>query len=327
MSKSVKYLLVAASIILVLIIIRPFFIVEEGQQAVVTRFGKITRVDTEAGLKFKVPMVDTVKYYPKKIFSWDGEPRKVPTSEQLYVWVDSTARWKITDPALFYQSLDTEKQAQGKLDDIIESTLKTVIAQYPLVESVRSTNKIIQAEKTAEIAAEMAAQEVAGEGEDVNIALASAQNDKIEYGRSVLSRMMLDEAAPNVERFGMELIDVVIRQIKFNDELTQSVHERMIQERAQIAADNRAQGEGVKEELLGQLTKDKDIILSAAKADAEVKKGEADAEAARIYAEAYSRDAEFYRFWKAMESYKKTIPNLDKILTTDMEYFDYLYTR
>lgn len=327
MNKTVKTLLIIVSIFLVLVVIKPFFIVEEGMQAVVTRFGRITRIETNAGLKFKMPMVDTIQFYPKKIFSWDGEPRKVPTSEQLYVWVDSTARWKITDPALFYQSLKTEKQAQGKLDDIIESTLKTVIAKYPLVESVRSTNKIIQAEKEAVIAAEEAAQDVAGEGEDVNIALASAQNERIDLGRSVLSKMMLDQAAPNVERFGMELIDVVIRQIKFNDELTQSVHERMIQERAQIAADNRAQGEGVKEELLGQLTKDKDIILSAAKADAEVKKGEADAEAAQIYAETYSRDAEFYRFWKAMESYKKTIPNLNKVLTTDLEYFDYLYNR
>jgi membrane protease subunit HflC len=322
MNKTMKTLLVIGSIIAVLIIVRPFFVLEEGQQAVVIRFGKITRVETDAGLKFKTPFVDGVVFYPEKIFSWDGEPRQVPTSEQLYVWVDSTARWKITDPALFYQSLKTVNQAQGKLDDIIESTLKTVIAQYPLIESVRSSNTILGDEPTdTEI-------ENGNVVEDTAISLLAANNNEaIDLGRSVLSGMMLELAAPNVERFGMELIDIVIRQIKFNDELTQSVHERMIQERRQIAANNRADGKGVREELLGQLSKDKDIVLSNAKADAEEIMGEADAVAAAMYAEAYSKDPEFYRFWKAMDSYKQTLPALDKVLTTDMEYFDYLYNR
>jgi len=246
MNKTLKILLIAAGILVVLYIVKPFFIVEEGQQAVVIRFGKLTRIEKEAGLKYKTPFMDTIEYYPKKIFSWDGEPRQVPTSEQQYVWVDSTARWKITDPALFYQSLKSITQAQGKLDDIIESTLKTVIAQYPLVESVRSTNNILDKSMEAQMEA-LADQPVV---ESAVSAVAQEENDQIQYGRSVLSEMMLADAAPTVKRFGMELIDIVIRQIKFNDELTQSVHERMIQERRQIAQFNRSYGEGQKEDWL-----------------------------------------------------------------------------
>lgn len=321
MNSTIKTLLIIAFLIIAFMIAKPFFVVEEGQQAVVIRFGKLTRIEQEAGLKLKTPFVDNIVTYPKKIMSWDGEPRQVPTSEQQYVWVDSTARWKITDPALFYQSLKSINQAQGKLDDIIESTLKTVIAQYPLVESVRSTNKIVENQATMESIAG------AADASSAVSPVAQEENEEIIYGRSALSEMMLKDAAPTVERFGMELIDIVIRQIKFNDELTQSVHERMIQERRQIAQFNRSYGEGQKEDWLGKLAKDKEVIISEARALAEEIKGEADAEAARIYADSYSADPEFYRFWKAMESYKTTLPELNKILTTDMEYFDYLYNR
>jgi len=322
MNKSLKTLLIIISIFFIILIIKPFFIVEEGFQAVVIRFGKLTRIEQDAGLKFKAPFMDNIEFYPKKIFSWDGEPRQVPTSEQLYVWVDSTARWKITDPALFYQSLKSITQAQGKLDDIIESTLKTVIAQYPLVESVRSSNAILDYEES------IAVEDMIDEADESAVApAAEEENQEIQYGRSALSEMMLEDAAPTVERFGMELIDIVIRQIKFNDELTQSVHERMIQERRQIAQFNRSYGEGQKEDWLGKLAKDKQVIISEAEAQAEEIKGQADAEAARIYSESYEKDPDFYRFWKAMESYKETLPQMSKILTTDMEYFDYLYNR
>jgi membrane protease subunit HflC len=162
---------------------RPWFI----------RFGKLIRTETEAGLKFKVPGIDNIAFYPKKILSWDGDPRKVPTSEQQYVWVDSTARWQIVNPSLFYEAVKTENQAQGKLDDVIESALKTVISQYPLVESVRSTNEIIASQNLKEEAeaVEAAASSVvqAAQNEDVF--------DKIVKGRQVLSDDMLKYAKGN----------------------------------------------------------------------------------------------------------------------------------
>ncbi len=323
MNKMVKPIVVIVVIFLIVIILRPFFIVQEGEQAVVIRFGRLIRTETEAGLKLKMPGVDNIQFYPKKILSWDGAAKKVPTNEQQYIWVDTTARWKITDPSLFYEAVKTENQAQGKLDDVIESAVKTVISKYPLVESVRSTNEIIesQAIKAEEDAV------VAAASTNVQAALGDDVFAEIRMGRLKLSDGMLEHAKENTAQFGIELIDIVVRQIKYSDELTQSVYDRMIQERAQMAQYNRSFGEGQKEEWLGRLTKEKDAILSKAYNESETLKGTADARAAAIYAEAYGRDEKFYNFWKAMESYRNTMPGLKKVLTTDMDYFDYLYSK
>ncbi|MDC7223231.1 MAG: protease modulator HflC [Spirochaetales bacterium] len=323
MNKLIRTAIVLGVVFLVILILKPFFIVQEGQQAVVIQFGKLIRTETEAGFKMKLPLVDKVQYYPKKILSWDGDAKRVPTSKQQYIWVDTTARWRITNPALFYEAVQSENQAQGKLDDVIESAVKTVIAQYTLVESVRSTNQIIESQAQKAEADAL----IAEESTNVQAALDDDVFAEIEMGRLMLSDEMLHQAEGNTAQFGIELIDVVVRQIKYSDELTQSVYDRMIQERAQTAQFNRSFGEGQKEEWLGRLSKERDTILSAAYDEAESKKGEADAKAAAIYAEAYGRDEEFYNFWKAMESYKNTMPGLKKILTTDMDYFDYLYDK
>ena len=323
MNKLIRIVVVAAVILLIVIILRPFFIVQEGEQAVVIRFGRLIRTETEAGFKLKMPGVDNVQFYPKKILSWDGAPKKVPTSEQQYIWVDTTARWRITDPSVFYEAVKTENQAQGKLDDVIESAVKTVISKYPLVESVRSTNEIIASQALRDEA------EAAQAAASTNVQAAQGEDEfeEIIKGRLMLSEDMIGLAAPNTNQFGIELIDIVVRQIRYSDELTQSVYDRMIQERAQKAQYNRSYGEGQKEEWLGRLAKEKDAILSKAYNESETLKGEADAKAAAIYADAYGKDEEFYNFWKAMESYKNTMPGLKKILTTDMDYFDYLYDK
>ncbi len=323
MNKMIRVVVVAAVILLIVIILRPFFIVQEGEQAVVIRFGRLIRTETEAGFKLKMPGVDTIQFYPKKILSWDGAPKKVPTSEQQYIWVDTTARWRITNPSVFYEAVKTENQAQGKLDDVIESAVKTVISKYPLVESVRSTNEIIASQALRDEAEAVAA----AASTNVQAAQGEDEFEEIIKGRQMLSEDMLKQAAPNTNQFGIELIDVVVRQIRYSDELTESVYDRMIQERAQRAQYNRSYGEGQKEEWLGRLAKEKDAILSKAYNESETLKGEADRKAAAIYAEAYSKDEEFYNFWKAMESYKTTMPELKKILTTDMDYFDYLYNK
>ncbi|MDC7220623.1 MAG: protease modulator HflC [Spirochaetales bacterium] len=336
MNKLVRTAVIIAVIFVLVMILRPFFIVQEGQQAVVIRFGKLIRTETEAGFKIKMPGIDNVQYYPKKTLSWDGDAKKIPNSDQQYIWVDTTARWRITNPTLFYEAVKTENQAHAKLDDIIESAVKTVIAQYPLEESVRNTNQIIESQQLkakaeAEAEAEAEAQRQA-EGADSSptLAQAAAGEDEVKeitQGRLKLSEDMLSLAKGNTPKYGIELIDIVIRQIKYSDELTPSVYERMIQERAQKAQFNRSAGEGQKEEWLGLLSKKKDTILSEAYDKSEAIKGEADAKAAAIYAEAYGQDEDFYNFWKAMESYKNTMPGLKKTLTTDMDYFDYLYDK
>jgi membrane protease subunit HflC len=134
----------------------------------------------------------------------------------------------------------------------------------------------------------------------------------------VLSRELTPE-------YGMEILDVQVRQIKYSDELTESVYNRMISERNQIAQAFRSFGEGKKAEWLGKLENEKRSILSAAYTESETIKGKADAEATQIYSETYSRDPGFFAFWRALESYKQTLPKFNKTLSTDMDYFRFLY--
>jgi len=328
MKKSWKIIIIAAAVLFFVIILRPFFIVQEGEQALVVRFGKIVRVETVTGLKFKTPIVDRITKYPTKIQSWDGAPKEIPTENQQFIWVDTTARWKISDPELFYQSVKNINQAQGRLDEIIESAVRTVITRNSLEEAVRSTNDIFESEAVitvgdeAVIVADVMESETGGEDSEDN----KSNLEEIEYGRAMLSKEVYELAAVQTEQFGIDIMDVVIRQIRYSDQLTRSVYDRMIAERRQMAAQFRSRGEGEREFWLGKLERERQTRLSQAYAEAERIKGEADAEAARIYADAYSRDLEFYNYWRALESYRQVLPDMKKTLTTDMDYFDYLYS-
>ena len=305
------------------------FIVNEGEQAVVTRFGKITQVYVDAGMKFKLPFMDKVTTYSKKVLSWDGAPQSVPTSEQQYIWVDTTARWRIVDPAVFYQRVTTIDAGYARLDNVIESAVRTVVSKYPMAESVRSTNNILSDSEAALSAAteELQTTELADGGETpgVNDLLVAAYSP-IDYGREELAKEMLNRAQPSMPEYGIELLDVVIRQIRYSDNLTNTVHARMISERQKVATGYRSEGSGLKAEWLGRLNRDRDIKLSEAERKAAEIRASGDAEAARIYSEAYEQDPEFYSFWKAMESYEKVLPGQRKILSTDMDFFKYLYS-
>ena len=292
-------------------VLKPFFITGEGNQAIVTRYGKIVGTYTEAGLHFKIPLIDTVIVFPKKIQSLDGDPQKIPTKEKQYIVVDTTARWRITDPKLFYETMQNVNTASVKIGNIIDSTTRTVITENNLIEVVRSSNVINEIE---------AAYETSAFSEN------KKEYEVIEKGRKVLSEEMVNLAKEPLRDFGIELIDIVTRQIKYSDDLTESVYQRMIKERNQIANAIRSTGEGEKANLLGKLESDKKIIMSEAYEEAEIIKAEGDREASRIYSEAYKKDPEFYKFWKSLESYKTTLPEFNKTLGTDMEYFDYLYS-
>ncbi|THB64597.1 MAG: protease modulator HflC [Spirochaetaceae bacterium] len=308
----------------------PLYIVEEGEQVVVTRFGQIVTVKTDAGLKLKWPIIDKVHQYPQKILSWDGEQQRIPTAENQFIWVDTTARWKISDPERFYQRITTLTGAYGRLDDIIDSSVRAVIAENSIAEAVRSSNLINETKDEAAFIGDTGA--VEGElGEEdsfrelMTMIAFDVQHDSIEKGRRQLSDLMMANAKDDVAEFGIELIDVVIRQIRYSDDLTEAVFNRMISERNQIAEAYRSYGDGRGRELLGQLERERETILSKAEAESQQIRAQADGEAARIYNEAYSQNIEFFEFWRALESYQRTLPNMDKTLSTDMEYFRYLY--
>ena len=325
MNKTIRNLVLILVVLLLVVIARPFFVLPEGEQAVVIRFGRIASVHTEAGLKFKMPFVDQVTRYSSKILSWDGDPQRLPTSENQFIWVDTTARWRIIDPEMFYQRVTVMDQAYSRLDNVIESAVRTVVSRYSLSESVRSSDIILESGNAIlDFQTEDDETEQSDEAAGVNDLLSTAFAP-IAKGRGALSDEMLQRAQGSMPEYGIELIDVVIRQIRYSDDLTQSVYDRMISERQKVATGYRSDGNGLKAEWLGRLNRDRDIKLSEADKQAALIRAEGDAEAARIYADAYNADPEFYSFWKAMESYEAVLPNQEKVLSTDMEFFRYLY--
>jgi len=330
MNKILKVLIPVILLGVIFFALGPLYILDEGEQAVITRFGRIVKSDNDAGLKTKLPIVDSVTKYSKRILSWDGAPQRLQTAENQFIWVDTTARWKISDPVKFYESVTSLSQAYSKLDDVIDSAVRTIIAQNSLTESVRNSNTIIdlQTISKAEVAAEDAAIEASGV-EDTAVLSELIESDtvfeEISMGRRNLSEQMLSNAGKDTIDLGIELIDVVIRQIRYSDDMTQSVYDRMIKERNQIAQFYRSYGEGKKAEWSGKLDNEKEVIISEAYAESERIKGDADALAAAIYNESYGENAEFYEFWKSVESYRKTLPNMSKTLSTDMLYFNNLY--
>jgi membrane protease subunit HflC len=326
MKKLITTAVILVVLAVVFVLLGPFYVLEAGQQAVVTRFGAIVNTSTTAGLKFKLPIVDNVMKYPKKILAWDGESQRIPTRENQFIWVDTTARWKVIDPAKFYEAATTLQQGYGRLDDVVDSAVRTIISDNYLIEAVRSSNAIntMQIEDPAQAAESLEDEGVTDRLRDLTSTQTSFE--EILKGRTALSDEMFTYASQFTSEYGIELIDIIIRQIRYSDDLTESVYERMIKERNQIADAYRSHGEGKKAEWLGRLDNDQKRILSEAYATAEDIRGNADAEATRLYAESYEADAEFFEFWRTLESYKRAVPDIPKVFSTDMEYFNYLYS-
>ncbi|MDR1863277.1 MAG: protease modulator HflC [Treponema sp.] len=321
MKKFATVFIVLIVLLMIFLILGPLYVIDEGEQAVIVQMGRLTTVVTEAGLHAKIPFVDEVIRYPKRIMAWDGEQKSMLTKEKQYIWVDVTARWKISDPRKFYESISTLEAAYQKLAEIIDSEVRTVVAENDFRETVRNSNLILERPESSSgfegnVALEQLPAAIESEG----------SREPIVKGRRQLAAEILERSRRMVPEYGIDLIDVVTRQIRYNDDLTQSVYSRMIKERNQIAQARRSEGEGKKAEWLGRMSNEKMSILSDAYSKAETIRGTADAEASAIYAEAYNRDRDFFDFWRAIESYRVTMPNFDKTLSTDMDYFRYLYS-
>jgi modulator of FtsH protease HflC len=335
MRKLAGFLTVLVVLIVFLVLLGPFYIVNEGEQAVVIRFGQIIDVTTEPGLHFKTPVVDQVVTYSAKLLSWDGDPRRMPTTENQFIWVDTTARWRIEDPDLFYRSVTTMERAYSRLDDVVESAVRTVISANEIEEAVRDSNVINEIRRDQALPSE-AEQALPEDFEDdtsddrlqeiADLLTVVERRKEIRTGRQQLSNEMLNRAQETASSLGIDLQDIIVRQIRYSDDLTESVYDRMVSERSRIAEAYRSYGQGRKQELIGSMENERRSILSAAYERAEVIRGTADAEAARNYSDAYSQDAQFFSFWRAIESYRRTMPEFRKTLSTDMQYFDFLYS-
>ncbi len=324
MRKIKIYSIIIIALIVVFVLMGPYFIVQEGELAVVKRFDKIVRTESTAGLKLKVPFIDKISKFPKKIQSWDGEAQIVPTQENQFIWVDTTARWKISDPKLFYEEVGSINRAMTLLDDVIDSSVRTIISRNMLREAIRHSNIINEIKRTNVFQSD----EIEGASPVIEVisTFTNLKHEEIKKGRGKLSDEMLMAAKKDTPK-GVELIDIIIRQIKYSDDLTQSVYNRMIKERSQIAQAFRSAGEGEKAKWLGKREKELLTIVSEAERRAKEIKAKADGEALDIRNRSYSKDPGFADFWMALVQYQKLLPSMKKILTTDFEFFKYLYNK
>lgn len=297
-----------AAALLIVVLLSSLYTVTETQQVVITQFGKpVGQPVTTPGLKFKMPFVQDVHAFDKRFLEWDGDPNQIPTKDKRFIWVDSFARWRITDPLLFFQRLQNEEGAQSRLDDILDGETRNTIAKHELIDIVRSTNRpFVVADDVAEL---------------------NEQNsgERVEFGRDRLTNEVLENARRRTGDLGIEILDFRIKQINYVDEVRQEVYARMISERKRIAERYRSEGAGEAARIAGERERELRVIESEAYRQAQEIRGKADAEASQIYAAAYSRDPEFYRFLKSMGTLEKSFDaDTVLLLSTDSDLLRYL---
>lgn len=283
------------------------YTVDETEQVVVTQFGKaIGKPKTEPGLYFKIPMIQQANYFPKNLLEWDGDPGQIPTLDKTYIYVDTFARWKIVDPLKFFQTVNNMTGALSRLDDILDSSVRNFVTSYPLIETVRKSNR------------ELDTFEIGVDKVDVS------SLGKVTVGRQKIVKGILAQAQPKLAGFGIELVDVKLKRLNYVEEVQNSVFQRMIAERKQIAEKFRSEGKGEARKIEGNMEKDLKEISSEAYRKAEEIKGKADAESTKLYAQAFNRDPDFYSFLKTLDIYKKTMDkDSSLVLSTNSDFLKY----
>ena len=297
-------LLVAA-----VVVYQSAYIVTETQQVVVTQFGRIVGSPVVSpGLNFKVPFIQAANYFPKNLLDWDGDPGQIPTLDKTFIYVDAFARWKIVEPVKFFQTVNNPFNAIGRLNDIIDPAVRDFITSNRLIEVVRNSNR------------ELDTTEVGREDEQAQ----RRPSMMISIGRQNITEGILKQAQPKLAQFGIELVDVKIKRINYVEEVRQSVYNRMIAERKQIAEKFRSEGKGEAQKIRGDKERELKLITSEAYRKAQEIKGVADAESTKLYAEAFGVDPEFYSFVRTLEIYRQSLDEKNSlVLSTESEFLKY----
>lgn len=309
--KNIKLILYIVLILVIIIILgQSIFIVQETEQVVITQFGKpVGEAIITPGLKFKTPFIQKANFFDKRFLEWDGDPDQVPTKDKKYIFVDSYARWQITDPLQFFKRLTNERGAQTRLDDILDGETRDYVAAHNIEEIVRTSNRM---PLTTDSISELIGDSLLA----------------IYVGREKIQNMIQESANAKAADLGIVILDFRFKRINYIEDVRQQVYERMKSERYRIADKFRSEGQGEASRINGEKERELKTIQSVAFRDAEEIKGKADAEAAAIYASAYDRSAasrDLYAFIKSMETFEKTFDNQTSIiLSTDSELYKYL---
>lgn len=296
--------------VLGLVVSQSLYIVSEKEQVIITQFGEpIGEAITEPGLNLKIPFLHTANYFEKRYLEWDGDPNQVPTKDKVFIFVDTYARWQITDPLKYFQTLGDEQGAQARLDDILDGEARNAVAGHDLAELIRSTNREpAQQEDIADI---------------VNDSL-----QVISVGRDQIQEQIQQLANERAKDLGIAVLDFRFKRINYAEEVRRTVYDRMISERNRIADKFRSEGQGEASRINGEKERELLRIQSEAFRSAETIRGRADAQAAAIYNAAYNKSASarsLYNFVKSMEAYTSTIDKeTSLIISTDSEFYKYL---
>jgi modulator of FtsH protease HflC len=286
------------------------YVVDETEQVVITQFRRVIGEPiTEPGIHFRVPILHEPNIFPKNIQSWNGEPGEIITQDKTYIWVDTFARWRIVDAKAFIVNTRDMQTAHSRISEIINPAVRDAITSHKLIEAVRNSNRKMTSLEQLEI--------VPLEGSDASYT--------IQTGRASVTKEIVKASQPKLINFGIELLDVKIKRINYVQKVRTSVYNRMIAERNQMAEKIRSEGRGEAQRIEGDKEKDFREILSDAYRIAEETRGNAEAEATRIYAEAYGVDPEFYSFTKTLSVYGTSLKGKSRVvLSTDSELLRYL---
>ena len=308
--KPLQIATIAFGVLVLILLFASTYVVREWEQVIITQFGEpVGEPVLDAGLHFKLPFVQAVNRFDKRILAWDGKRNQIPTAEKQPIWVDTTARWRIRDPLLFLRAVRTQAGAQMRLDATLDGATRRVISSHNLIEVVRLSNRVLDLPPEDEAMSQSTLEVRA----------------RIETGRDELVEEILKQARGPALEYGIELIDVRIKRINYVPQVRRAVYDRMISERQRIAVRYRSEGQGKKQEIEGQRERDEKKISSEAFRRAQEIIASADAEAARIYAEAYNLDPECYAFWRTLEAYETIIGrNHTLVLSPDSDLYRYL---
>ena len=304
---SIAALVVA--VIVIIVLASSLYTVQEGQQVVITQFGRLVgEPKKDAGLKMKVPFVQVVHRLEKRLLPWDGEPENMQTRDKKRIYIDVWARWRISGPKKFFQAVRTERQGLKFLDDLVDSAVRDVVARYNLIEVVRSTNQELFYES----------EELGGD--------AVAAREGVTIGRAKMEAEILQVASAELEeRYGMALDEVRIKRVNYIESVRTTVYERMRSERLRIAQLFESQGVEEKRRIDGRTQKELEQILGEMLQKSAELRGAGDAEVITIAAEAFSQGPEFYEFLRRMEAYERTLGRRTRlILSTENEFFRHL---
>lgn len=299
-----------AALLLLIIINSSVYIVNEKEQVVITQFGRpVGDAVINPGVHFKVPFIQKVNLFDKRYLEWDGDPNQVPTKDKKFIFVDTYARWQITDPLQFYKRLTNERGAQSRLDDILDGETRDYIANNNIEETVRNSNRTpVMTDSVSEPSSDSLI--------------------KIFVGREKIEQKILKTANQRAADLGIVILDFKIKRLNYVEEVRDQVYKRMTSERFRIADKFRSEGQGEASKINGEKERELKSIQSVAFKKAEEIKGKADATAAAIYAGAYNQSAAskgLYSFLKSMETFEKTFDEKTSIiLSTDSEVYKFL---